>query len=318
MDFSSNLSDGSGLPSLPHRSALRYAIRANLPAKDRPPPQLLKNTISRMNFGLFTVPIAPLILLCSVVVAMVTGWLYSRRRMSVERPIFNGVLAGLAVARISFVLNYLPAYDGNLLAILDFRDQGFDLIPGVIAGGCVSIWYLLRRRSMRGPLVVSLVTGILVWCAASEVAKFSVEPQSVPAVSLFDVSGVREPLARSGGRPTILNLWATWCPPCQTEMPVLAEAQANHPEIDMVFVNQGETQNAVYSYLRSHQLQVDHALLDPGLVVARTASVTGYPTTLFYDSKGRLIAKHVGPFSRATFADAINRYYWGAHRDLAH
>jgi len=168
-----------------------------------------------MNVELFTLPIAPLILFCSIAASFIAGWLYSRRRVSVDSPIFNSVVVGLVVARISFVLHYFPAYQDNLLTILDFRDQGFDLIAGAVAGGCVAVWYLVRRSSLRGPLVVAIVAGVTVCSAASAVANFSNQPQSVPAISHLEVNGVREPLARSDGHPSVLNLWTTWCPPCQ-------------------------------------------------------------------------------------------------------
>jgi prolipoprotein diacylglyceryltransferase len=115
-----------------------------------------------MNTGLLTLTNAPLILFCSIAVSLIPGWLYNRRRISVDNPIFNSVVAGLVVARISLVLHYLPACRNNLLTILDFRDQGFNLIPGVVVGGCVITWYLFRCRSLRKPLVAAIVAGTTV------------------------------------------------------------------------------------------------------------------------------------------------------------
>ncbi|REG49628.1 thiol-disulfide isomerase/thioredoxin [Paraburkholderia sp. BL6669N2] len=262
-----------------------------------------------MNAELFPFPVAPLILFCSIITSLTAGWLYGRRRVSVDTPILVSVAVGLLSARISFVMRYLPAYRKDFLTVLDIRDLGFDLIPGIVAGGCLMLWYFARQRSFRGPLLVAIVAGATVWIAASAVTTISKPPQSVPAVSLLDVNGEREPVAGRDGHPTVLNLWATWCAPCQAEMPLLAEAQASHQDINIVFVNQGETHDRVFDYLDSHGLQVKHVLLDPGLVISRAISVSGYPTTLFYDSKGNLLGRHVGPFSRATFADAINQFY---------
>jgi thiol-disulfide isomerase/thioredoxin len=183
-----------------------------------------------MNVGFFTLPPAPLIIFFSIAVSLIAGWLYSRRRINVDSAIFKSTAAGLILARISFVLHYFPAYRCNPLTILDFRDQVFDLIPGVIAGGCVLVWYFLRRRSLGGPLDAAMLVRVTVWSAASAVANLSIRSQSISTVSLVDVNGLREPIAGNEGRPTVLNLWATWCSPCQAEMPILAEAQASHPK----------------------------------------------------------------------------------------
>lgn len=271
-----------------------------------------------MNADYFALPIAPLILFGSIVVSLTAGWLYSRRRVSVDGPVFNSVIFGLVIARISFVLQYLPAYRRDVYTIFDFRDQGFNLIAGAVAGGCVTVWYIVRRSPLRGPLLVAIAAGVTVWSTASAVVSISREPQRVPPISLLNINGVREPLAQTDGRPTVLNLWATWCPPCQAEMPILADAQANRQDINIVFVNQGQTHDVVLNYLNSHDLPVKHALLDPGLAVSREASVSGYPTTLFYDAKGNLLAEHMGPFSRATFADSISRLYPEAERRFTH
>ena len=47
------------------------------------------------------------------------------------------------------------------------------------------------------------------------------------------------------GKPSVVNLWATWCGPCRAEMPTLAAAQKNTPDVIFVFVNQGESQATV-------------------------------------------------------------------------
>jgi len=262
-----------------------------------------------MNVGPFSLPLPPLIFFISVMVSLFAGWLVRKNRANVDGAIFGSVLAGLVVARLSFVLHYLPAYKDGFAKMLDFRDQGFDLIPGLIAGGCVVGWFLLRRRSMRVPLLAAVVAGAVVWGSATAFVNVSRQPANVPVISLFNVDGVRESLTKGDGRPIIVNLWATWCPPCQAEMPVLAEAQAGTQDLHIVFVNQGETRDVVSSYLNSHDLHVKNALLDPGMAVARAVSATAYPTTLFYDAQGRLLSAHLGQFSRASFAQAIEQFY---------
>src|SRR5690625_5589848 len=42
------------------------------------------------------------------------------------------------------------------------------------------------------------------------------------------------------GKPTVINLWATWCPPCRREMPVLEKSQNTYKNVNYVFINQDE------------------------------------------------------------------------------
>src|SRR3546814_14561413 len=64
-------------------------------------------------------------------------------------------------------------------------------------------------------------------------------------------------------RPMVLNLWATWCPPCRREMPVLEQAQGRYPGVVFVLVNQGEDRGTIHRYLDRAGLDLDHVLLDP-------------------------------------------------------
>jgi thiol-disulfide isomerase/thioredoxin len=262
-----------------------------------------------MNLGLFSLPITPLILFASVIAALLAARFAGKAAANVDQPVFTALLVGLVAARLVFVGRYLPAYEGNLLKMLDFRDLGFDGAAGAIAGGIVAAWALLRRRALRKPLLAALVAGVATWSVATVAAEHARAPQTVPAVRLVDGGGQPQPFARHDGKPLVVNLWATWCPPCQAEMPALARAQAEHAGIDMVFVNQGETGDAIDSFLQAHDIHIANSLRDPGLEVARAVGAAGYPTTLFYDAQGRLVASHLGPFSAATFQHALEQLY---------
>lgn len=260
-----------------------------------------------MKIGPFALPAAPLILLLSVFVAVTIGRAIGKDKAPIERAILVIVLATLVVARLVFVLQYLPAYGDNWLTALDIRDQGFELLPGAVAGGCLLAWFLLRHRAMRKPLLAATAASVAVWSAATLVADGSGPPPSVPVVALANTAGQLQPLAMANGKPTVVNLWATWCPPCRAEMPVLAKAQADNPDVNIVFVNQGEPRDVVQHYLEETQVHVQNLLLDPHLEVAKATGTKGYPTTLFYDAQGRLLSTHLGGYSRATFEHALKQ-----------
>ncbi|TDN61814.1 thiol-disulfide isomerase/thioredoxin [Paraburkholderia sp. BL10I2N1] len=234
-------------------------------------------------------------------------------RTDADAAILNSVLAGLVVSRLSFVLHYLPAYRAAPVTALDIRDLGFDLLPGVVAGALALGWMLLRRRHVRRAVLVASAVGVLGWSVATLAAGASPQDKTVPRLNLPDLGGHVHPLARDDGKPLVINLWASWCGPCRAEMPVLAEAQRDFGGVDVVFVNQGETRETATGYLSSQRIDVRNLLLDPALTLARAVGARAFPTTLFYDARGTLLAVHLGAFSRATFERALTTLYPAVH-----
>jgi len=262
-----------------------------------------------MKVGPLVIPVHTLIFCLSLLVAFVVLRMVERPGARTERAFWWVLAAGLVTARLVFVLRYLPAYTERVGTIFDIRDLGFDAVAGLVAAACVATVFFLRARAMRKPLAVGIAAGVFAWGVATAAADSSRAVQTVPAISLANVNGGVEPLSAGDGKATIVNLWATWCPPCQAEMPVLAQAQSENPGIHLVFVNQGETRQNVKEYVEAHGMQLQHSLLDPSLQVARAVGAVGYPTTLFYDANGRLLDVHLGSFSKATFQLAMEKYY---------
>ena len=262
-----------------------------------------------MNVGPIALPLHPLIFIFSVVVALSVAQFIGRGEASLQKAIFTSVWIELLIARLSFVIRFFPDFQHDFLKMFDFRDLGFDLFSGAVAGLCVTGRLFYRSPAIRKPLMVALSSGVLVWGEASAVAEFSKTPEFLPAIALMNHEGDSQPLTKGDGRPTVVNLWASWCGPCQAEVPVLARAQLDHPHVHMVFANQGETAGLVESYLVSHDLHIRNSLLDPARAGAKSVGAVGFPTTLFYDSKGRLLAAHLGPFSKAIFNQALKQFY---------
>ncbi|WP_414966354.1 prolipoprotein diacylglyceryl transferase family protein [Caballeronia sp. 15711] len=263
----------------------------------------------KLNIGPIALPLHPLIFLLSIAVALLVAQFASHGEPKLQRVIFTSVWVGLLVARLSFVIRFFPDFQDNFLKMFDIRDLGFDFIAGILAGLCVAARFFFRLPSMRKPLVIAVSSGVLVWGVANAAIDFYRTPETIPSIALMDRDGDQQALTTGDGRPTVVNLWASWCGPCQSEMPVLARAQIDHPGVHLVFVNQGETASHVDSYLESHDLHIQNSLLDPAHAVAKAVGAIGFPTTLFYDANGRLLSKHLGPFSKATFNQALNAFY---------
>jgi hypothetical protein len=88
-------------------------------------------------------------------------------------------------------------------------------------------------------------------------------------------------------------------------MPVLAGAQAAHPDIAFVFANQGEPVEAVKAYLAAQRLAMQNVLLDGPSVLARRTGSGGLPTTLFFNARGELVDRRMGELSPATLAQGL-------------
>jgi len=148
---------------------------------------------------------------------------------------------------------------------------------------------------------------LLMFCGRPGLAAGPNELSALGSVPLTTLQGEPADLVTSAkGRPTVVNLWATWCPPCREEMPLLALAQQRETGVRFVFVNQGESAAVVQRYLYDEILSLDNVLLDPASRLRPAVGSRGLPTTLFYDARGRLVGRHAGALSKDALASKLN------------
>ena len=134
------------------------------------------------------------------------------------------------------------------------------------------------------------------------------ENAAAPPWTLKDTDGRSVRFADFHGKVVLIDFWATWCPPCRREMPVLQQAQGEYPQVTFLFVNQGETPENVSTFLATTGLSLTHVLFDgTGLLAQRVGSMA-LPTTLFYDADGRLVGSHLGELSRASLRHALESF----------
>lgn len=263
-----------------------------------------------MAFGPIVLVWPRLLLLLAVGAAVVAVRLGDpRERRTAERSLWISLLVGVLTARSVYVLTHLADFSHEPWQALALWRPGYAPLAGLAGATGAAALFALRRVCRPRALLTPLAVVIAVWGGAHALvdALDKGTRMPLPALTLYDLSGEQRPLTDFRGRPVVLNLWASWCPPCRREMPVLADAQARHAEIDFVFVNQGEGDEAVREFLRAEGLALDNVLLDPSAAVSRSFGAMGLPVTLFFEADGRLAATHLGEITRAELSDELRR-----------
>lgn len=259
-----------------------------------------------VNIGPLALPISVLLLLAAGLVAAGVGHLVGRRHQAgIVSTLSDMLLAGVLVARLTFVVFWFDTYRSAPWSMLDIRDGGFMIWPGIAAALLVAAWRGWRQAALRKPLGAGLAAGALVWGALFGAQRMT-EPPALPTLALTSLAGDPVKLAAlAAGKPMVVNLWASWCPPCRREMPVLAAAQQRETGVNFAFVNQGEDGATAQRYLSAGRLGLANVLLDPGAALGREVGSGALPTTLFYDASGRLVDTHLGELSAASLASKL-------------
>ena len=167
---------------------------------------------------------------------------------------------------------------------------------------------LLRTTRERAWAIAPVLASALVWTTAHQLAS-ATQPMAPPALTLAAMDAPPINLSAPGDRPTVINLWATWCPPCRREMPALAQAEKAHPNVRFLFVNQGEGEAGVRAFLQSQGLALDHVLFDEAMALPRHYGTAGIPVTLFLHADGRLAKAHMGEIAPEQIATEIARLH---------
>lgn len=156
--------------------------------------------------------------------------------------------------------------------------------------------------------VVTVALGIMVALGWTERERFTpVEARRrAPAYAAPSLTGDTVSLEALRGRVVLLNIWATWCPPCRWEMPALerlhrelhdeglevvaVSVDAAPGELDFV----GKPGGDVRALVRDLGLTFT-ILLDPQGEVQRRYGVVGLPTTFLVGRDGRVVERVLGP-----------------------
>lgn len=182
-------------------------------------------------------------------------------------------------------------------------------------------YHTLVQDPVRWSLVVisaAIVGGLWIWVSAvpAEATTGGLIPSPregflAPDFTLESLSGDQISLSDMRGKAIVLNLWASWCPPCRAEMPALQRVyQENHERgLEVLAVNMTAQDNiaAVEDFMQEFNLTFP-ILLDTSGEVGNAYLMRALPTTFFIDHDGVIQRVIVGgPMSEVTLQSTVEQ-----------
>ena len=145
-------------------------------------------------------------------------------------------------------------------------------------------------------------------------------PRLLPPLDIRDADGKPVSIERFRGKVVLLNLWATWCGPCRTEMPALDRLQTKRggPRFEVVALatDAGGVQ-VVREFYESLPIRNLAIYVEGEGNVLTTLGAPGLPTTLLIDAEGREVGRYLGAadWEAESFTRVLDRHIGTAPKD---
>ena len=122
-------------------------------------------------------------------------------------------------------------------------------------------------------------------------------PETVAELPVVDTEDFRSMMAQLRGTPVVVNLWASWCEPCEREMPMLAQAARANPDVQFLGVDSLDSREGAEEFIAEFGVPFP-SLFDPDGVIRTDLDSFGLPVTVFFDAEGNQVAKVDGELSQ--------------------
>jgi cytochrome c biogenesis protein CcmG/thiol:disulfide interchange protein DsbE len=159
--------------------------------------------------------------------------------------------------------------------------------------------------------MVALRTTAFSGASRPSYVKAAVQPESerkvAPDFALKDVTGKTVKLSDYRGKVVLLNFWATWCEPCQVEIPWFIEFQKSYKDRDFVVLGASlddDGWDSVKPYIEKRKINYRMVIANEDLS-GKYGGIENLPTSFVIDRQGRIAAAHVGLVSKSRYENDI-------------
>jgi thiol-disulfide isomerase/thioredoxin len=239
----------------------------------------------------------------------------------------QGLWIGIVASRLSFVLLNWSSFSAKPWTILYLWQPGYSFSVGLVAALAYIFYRVYRQEVERRRAVVSslsagfalpvlLFIGMLLTMNRFVDVEIYIPGDTVPNDKVTDLYGEPASFADFVGKGLVVNFWATWCPPCRREMPLLEEVYNKYKSrnITVIGVSVDNSRDAIKNYVESvsvtYPIWEDSVIrsnnLPGGTSLSSMFGVVGFPTTFFIDANGVIQSSYVGELNLAILNKRIS------------
>jgi len=161
-------------------------------------------------------------------------------------------------------------------------------------------------------LILIAASGYSIWRNVSVQTDISTVPVEMnypaPELTLTDIQNISHSLADYRGQVVLVNLWATWCPPCKAEMPTLEAYYQKYKTEDFVVIaiNDGDPTPDVIQFVEDYKLTFP-VWLDPTYIATEQSFKTlNLPSSFVIDREGIVRLQWVGEINTKILEKAVS------------